>query len=156
MPWRAFLLQLILFYFLLLLLFCNLIFFSFLFFLFRATPVAYGGSQARGQIGATATDLHHSHSNVGCLTHRAKPGIEPATSWFLGELVSAAPRWELLILFKRSPWDGHYHFTSLYLRIVPWLFFFFLIPPIHYLFFPQLLFSFLDLVVSNVYRPIIL
>ena len=33
--------------------------------LFRATPVAYGGSQVRGQIRATATGLHHSHSNTG-------------------------------------------------------------------------------------------
>ena len=30
----------------------------------RATPAAYGGSQARGQIGATASSLHHSHSNA--------------------------------------------------------------------------------------------
>ena len=33
--------------------------------LFRAAPVAYGGSQARGQIGAIAAGLHHSHSNAG-------------------------------------------------------------------------------------------
>ena len=32
---------------------------------FRATPVAYGGTQARGRIGAAASSLHHSHSNVG-------------------------------------------------------------------------------------------
>ena len=32
---------------------------------FRATPAAYGSSQARGRIGAVATDLHHSHSLVG-------------------------------------------------------------------------------------------
>ena len=38
------------------------LFFAFL--LFRATPMAYGGSQARGQIGATAAGLHHSHSNA--------------------------------------------------------------------------------------------
>ena len=31
--------------------------------LFRAMPVAYGGSQARGQIGAVAASLHHSHSH---------------------------------------------------------------------------------------------
>ena len=38
----------------------------FLFFcLFRTTPMACGGSQARGLIGATATGLCHSHSNVG-------------------------------------------------------------------------------------------
>ena len=30
------------------------------FFSFRATPMAYGGSQARGQIGAVAAGLHHS------------------------------------------------------------------------------------------------
>ena len=33
--------------------------------LFRATPAAYGESQARGQIGAIAASLCHSHSNVG-------------------------------------------------------------------------------------------
>ena len=32
---------------------------------FRATPVAYGISQARGGIGAVASGLHHSHSNMG-------------------------------------------------------------------------------------------
>ena len=33
--------------------------------LFRATPAAYRGSQARGLIGAIAAGLHHSHSNMG-------------------------------------------------------------------------------------------
>ena len=33
--------------------------------LFRYAPTAYGSSQARGQIGAAATSLHHSHSNSG-------------------------------------------------------------------------------------------
>ena len=28
-----------------------------------AAPAAYGGSQARGPIGATAAGLYHSHSN---------------------------------------------------------------------------------------------
>ena len=32
---------------------------------FRATPRAYGGSQARGLIRAVATGLHHSHSSAG-------------------------------------------------------------------------------------------
>ena len=36
---------------------------------FRAAPAAYGGSQARGQIGAVATGLHQSHSNVGSEPH---------------------------------------------------------------------------------------
>ena len=40
-------------------------FFQSFFFFFRAAPVAYGGSQTRGRIGATAAGLHHSHSNTG-------------------------------------------------------------------------------------------
>ena len=32
---------------------------------FRAAPVAYGGSQARGLIGAVATNLCQNHSNAG-------------------------------------------------------------------------------------------
>ena len=38
----------------------------------RATPVAYGGSQARGRIGAVATDLRQSHSDVG-----SEPRLQP-------------------------------------------------------------------------------
>ena len=33
-------------------------------FFFRVTPVAYGGSQARGLIGATPAALCHTHSNA--------------------------------------------------------------------------------------------
>ena len=40
----------------------------FFFFLFRAAPAAYGGSQAGGLIGATAAGLHHSHNNLGSET----------------------------------------------------------------------------------------
>ena len=42
--------------------------FIYLFCLFAiswAAPVAYGGSQARGRIGAVATGLHQSHSKRG-------------------------------------------------------------------------------------------
>ena len=35
------------------------------FFFFRATPMAYGSFQARGQIKAIAAGLRHSHSNSG-------------------------------------------------------------------------------------------
>ena len=35
------------------------------FLLFKAAPVAYGGSQDRGRIGAIAAGLCHSHSNEG-------------------------------------------------------------------------------------------
>ena len=51
------------------------LFFLFIFYFFNlffglfdisgATPAAYGGSQAWGQIGAAAANLHHSHSNSG-------------------------------------------------------------------------------------------
>ena len=43
--------------------------FFFSFFFFRAIPVAHGGSQARGQMGATASSLDHSHSNVESQPH---------------------------------------------------------------------------------------
>ena len=47
--------------------------FSFSFFVFyRAALAAYGGSQARGRIGATAAGLHHSHSNMG-----SEPRLRP-------------------------------------------------------------------------------
>ena len=43
--------------------------------LFRATPTAYGGSQARGLIGATAAGLCQSHRNSGpscvCYLHHS-------------------------------------------------------------------------------------
>ena len=44
-------------------LFYFIYFFVFLPFL-GPLPTAYGGSQARGLIGAVATGLHHSHSNA--------------------------------------------------------------------------------------------
>ena len=36
---------------------------------FRAAPAAYGGSQARGLIGAVAPGLRHSHSNARSKTY---------------------------------------------------------------------------------------
>ena len=57
-----------------------LILFIYLFiWLLRAAPAAYGGSQARGLIGAVA-------------------GIEFAASWFLVRFVSTAPWWELPLM----------------------------------------------------------
>ena len=35
-----------------------------------------------------------AHGNAGSLTHWVRPGIEPATSWFLVRFVSSAPQWE--------------------------------------------------------------
>ena len=44
-------------------------FFPFSLLRFRATPSAYGSSQARGWIGATAASVHHSHSSSGSEPH---------------------------------------------------------------------------------------
>ena len=41
---------------------------------FGYVPAAYGGSQARGQIGTTAAGLHHSHGNA---RSRSKPHLQP-------------------------------------------------------------------------------
>ena len=73
--------------------------------------MAYGDSQARSLTGAIAAGLSHSHShlgiqavsatyttahgNIGPLTHWARPGIKPATSWLLVGFISAAPWQEL-------------------------------------------------------------
>ena len=50
--------------------------FVFVFFVFfcyhRATPMTYGGSQARGLICAVAAGLCHSHSNT-----RSEPCLQP-------------------------------------------------------------------------------
>ena len=60
----------------------RLIFFFFFFlFLFRAATVAYGGYQARGQIGAVAAGLYHSHSNARSEQHlQPIPQLTTATS----------------------------------------------------------------------------
>ena len=47
-------------------------FFFFFFFLFRAAPMAYGDSQARGLIGATAAGLCQNPSNA-----RSEPHLQP-------------------------------------------------------------------------------
>ena len=66
-------------------------FFFFFFCLFRAIPTAYGGSQARGQIGATAESLCCSHSNTISLTHRARPGVESVSPWMLVRFIPSEP-----------------------------------------------------------------
>ena len=45
--------------------FIFLLFFPLFFVFFRTAPMAYGGSQARGRIGAVASGLRHRHSNAG-------------------------------------------------------------------------------------------
>ena len=58
----------IFFFFIKMEIFIYLVFFAFS----RATPAAYGGSKARGVIGAVAASLRQSHSNAG-----SKPHLQP-------------------------------------------------------------------------------
>ena len=91
-------------------LFFLFIYFFFCSFVFRATPMACGNFQARGQIRALAAGLHHSHSNTGPKQHlwptpqlMATPDprptearIKPASSWILVRFSYCASQWELL------------------------------------------------------------
>ena len=75
--------------------------------------MAYGSTQIRGQIRATAAGQHHSHSHsnagseqrlqptpqfmaTGTLAHRARPGIKPEFLWMLVGFISTVPQPELL------------------------------------------------------------
>ena len=73
-----------------------------LFCLFRVSPMAYGGSQARGRVRAVAASLCQSHGNAKSEPRlwptpqlTAMPGIEPVSSWMLVRFVSTEPQWEL-------------------------------------------------------------
>ena len=57
--------------------------FFFFFFLFKVIPAAYGDSQVRGQIGATAASLCHSQSNAG-----SKPHLWPKPSSQQGRILN--------------------------------------------------------------------
>ena len=81
----------------------------FFFLLFGAAPAAYGGSQTRVRIRATAAGLPYSHNKAGSKPHMwpapqlmAMPdplptaqGIEPPSSSRLVRFVSTVPQWEL-------------------------------------------------------------
>ena len=53
---------------------CFPFFFFFLFAVSWAAPASYGGSQARGPVGAVAASLHQSHSNAG-----SEPRLRPTS-----------------------------------------------------------------------------
>ena len=78
--------------------------------LFRAALKAYGGSQARGRVGAAAAslytatalpdlscvcDLYHSSQQLQILNPLSGPKIKLASSWIIVGFVSAKPRQEL-------------------------------------------------------------
>ena len=79
----------------------------FFFFFGRAASVAYGGSQAKGQIRATAASLCYSHSNTG-----SKPCLDLYhSSWqcrILNSLSEARDRSHNLMV---PSWD-HFHFAT--------------------------------------------
>ena len=87
--------------------------------LFRAMPVAYGSSWARGWIRATAASLHHSHSNARSKLHLqprcslrpcrsfnplSEAGIEPASSWILVRFLTY---WATTETPWASSWKGN-------------------------------------------------
>ena len=58
---------------------------------------AYTMATAR-RIQATSAIYTTAHGNAGSLTHWARPGMEPITSWFLVRFLSAVPQLELQVL----------------------------------------------------------
>ena len=56
-----------------------------------ATPAAYGGSQARGLIGAVAAGLHQSHSNAGSEPHLQPTPQLTATATEQGQGLNSQP-----------------------------------------------------------------
>ena len=69
------------------------------------------------QVQAASATYTTTQSNARFLTHWGRPGIKPATSWFLVGFVSAEPRWELHVFcFK---WDLQCLFQVLCLFVLP-------------------------------------
>ena len=56
---------------------------------------AYTMATATHGIRAASATYTTAHGNAGSLTHGLRPGIEPASSWFLVRFISAEPWWEL-------------------------------------------------------------
>ena len=62
-----------------------------IFFLYRATSVVYGSSQARGRIRAVAAGLQHSSQQHQILNPLSKARGEPTSSWTLVGIVTSEP-----------------------------------------------------------------
>ena len=59
------------------------------------------------QIWAASASYTTAHSNTGSLTHRARPGMEPTTSWFLVGFISTIPwrelpKWSFLLWTRKE------------------------------------------------------
>ena len=70
--------------------------FFFFFCLFRAAPVAYGSSWARGLIGAVDASLQHSHSNMAAKL-QLRPTPKVMARWILNPL-SEARDWTHIVM----------------------------------------------------------
>ena len=117
------------FYYLFICLFIYLVFYP-----FRAAPTAHGGSQARGsnqnhscpplpgpqqhRIWAVPAIYTTAPGSAGSLTHWARPGIEPATSWLLVGFISNVPQWELpqAVVFKQMRFKSSLVSPELYFQ----------------------------------------
>ena len=69
-------------------------------FIFRATPMANGGSQARGQIGTTVAGLHHCHSHAGSKLH-LRSTHSSRQHWILNPLNGDRDRTCILMILVR-------------------------------------------------------
>ena len=68
-------------------------------------PLAYGGSQARGLIGAIAAGLHHSHSNTSDPSHVCHLCHSSWQHWILNPLIEARGWTHNLMV----PTGNHFH-----------------------------------------------
>ena len=59
------------------------------------------------RIWAASATYTTAHGNTGALTHWARPGMEPASSWILFRFVTTEPQWELPDLCSKS-WLCHF------------------------------------------------
>ena len=73
-------------------------FFFFFFSCFLGLPLQHMEFPTLGRVESELPLLAYitAHGNAGSLTHCARPGMAPASSWTLVGFVSAVPRWELL------------------------------------------------------------
>ena len=97
------------------------IFYFFVFCLFRARPAAYGGSQARGLIGAAATGLHHNRSNAESEPHlRPTPHSRPRR--ILNPLIEARDRTRILMDASRVRQPLCHNGNSMWCSSLVWFF----------------------------------
>ena len=79
---------------------------------FSQSCSCWSTSQPR-QILVPSATYTTAHGNTGFLTHWARPGIEPESSWILVRFITAQPLWEL---HKYHSEQSHYIVICLSLR----------------------------------------